>query len=160
MAGREIFSLILDKLKSRYRDVANLVTKNSENHTNVFSYPINNYHQHEYNLTLELDEFPILECVLPNGNYFLMTTTKMISHYCDKHYVMTYSDYWWHDREFFQKAMPFTEGDTKVLKYFSFEKVEFIYEIDSGEPFDAAHGCILYNMRKIYNQKPFIPPTW
>jgi hypothetical protein len=160
MTGDAIFFLLLSKLKSRYKDINNLLTKNNKSHTVIFSSLLDGYCKHEYHIILELNEFPILECLLPNGNYFLMSTTKMMSHFDGKDYKLLYSDYWWHDRDFFQKALPFTEGKTKVLKYFSYDKSEFLYEIDSGEPFDAAHGCVLYNMRKIYNERPFIPPTW
>jgi hypothetical protein len=160
MTAEEIFFLILDKLKSRYSDVNNLLTNNDKSHTVIFSSMLNSYFKPECGITLGESEFPILECLLPNGNYFLMSTLKMESYFSGINYKLFYSDYWWYDREYFQNALPFIEGQTKVLKYYSFEKSEFLYEIDSGDPFDAAHGCILYNMRKIYNERPFIPPNW
>jgi hypothetical protein len=160
MTGQDIFYLILEKLQERYKEVGGLPTTNNKSHTIFFSHLLINYRKTEYEIMLGSDEFPIVECLLPNGNYFIMSTFRMMSHFNGNNFELLYSEYWWHDREYFEKALPFREGITKVLRYFSLDKTEFFYEIDAGEPVDAAHNCILYYMRKIYYKDPFIPPTW
>jgi hypothetical protein len=65
-----------------------------------------------------------------------------------------YKDYWWHDRIIFSKNLPLEKGKTKIFKYYSLNKEEFWYEIDSGQPADAAHGCVLSYMRMLNKIEP------
>lgn len=148
MNSLNIFNRITFKLNERYKSL-NFKSLGAL-YTVVFDSPVENYTNSHLPFHFDINEYPILECLLPNGNYFLMTTDKMISYFCKKFYLLSYKDYWWHDTETFKNNLPLTEGQTRVFKYLSQTKKEFIFEIESGLPAVATHNCILYEMRKIY----------
>ena len=150
MTSLEIYNYILEKLISRYNDLSKLRTNNDSLHTRIFLNATFSYQYSNINVLLDTEELPILECLLPNGNYALMSTVRIISRFQGIKYELSYRDYLWHDKELFAKSLPFSQGKSKVFKYYSKNKQEFFYEVDSFEPADACHNCILYQMRKIY----------
>jgi hypothetical protein len=146
----EIFHAIIDKLKEKYGDLVNLKTNNKKLNTKIFVNETYNYEVTELNIKLEREEMPILECILENGNYLLMTTKRMLSRYNGKFFTLNYLDYWWDDSIVRRKYRSIFEGETVVFKYYSLTNEPFWFEIDSFYPADAAHNKILTKMRAIY----------
>jgi hypothetical protein len=150
MKAKEVLESIIDKLKEKYTDLVDLKTNNSKLHTRIFCSEIENYNVKALQLILGKEEYPILECKLENGNYFLMTTNKMLSLYKNTPYSLSYIDYWWYDSKVREKYKSIIEGDTIIFKYYSLNEQPFWYEIDSFYPADIAHNTILNKMRGIY----------
>lgn len=140
---------IIQKLKKRYSSInlsSGLLTNNDTLHTKIFLDLIEGF-KPKYDFVIDKQEFPLLECYLENKNYFLMTTNCMYSWYNGMKYELKYSEFWWEDPKIFSLNLPLQKGKTKIFKYYSITKIPFWYEIDSNHPADAAHNCILYNLR-------------
>lgn len=153
----------IEKLTSRYRNgIDCLITGNDFSHTHIFKEYAHDFSLSQYGIFLKEGDAPILSCLLDNGNFFLMTTTQMFSIYSGVFASMKYTDYLWYDIEVLSANLPLTAGKTKTWKYYSTDRKEFWYEIDSIQPADAAHGCILYFARRAYNVPPpdIDDPVW
>jgi hypothetical protein len=151
-----IFERVIDRVVSGYGRAISLegiFSGKSKEEVRLFLEAIDGYHIQPTENTLIDGEFPILECNLINGNYFLMTTSKMVS-ICSKiEYNLFYHNYWWFDPDVYQENFPNWSkgtGETVVYKYYSQEKDVFWYEINSGYPADIAHNCILFEMEQEY----------
>ncbi len=144
---------IIDKLKRKYPGLE-LKTNNHALHTIVYK-DQKSISKFECSLfQLDIDEVPILECSLPNNNYFLMTTKGMYSFFSNELYMMPYTDFDKSDRDYYRSSKQLGEGETRVFKYYSKKGDSFIYEIDSLYPADASHNTILHEMtirRSHYN---------
>lgn len=148
MKGQEVLYFINQKMESRYSDIGGLPAirrrlKYSIIYTNIFE----EFRKDDQGIILTQDEFPIIECTLPNGNYFLMSTLRMVSVFQNTRYELPYSEYLWHDSQYMAEALPFNDNSPKTLKYYSRDKSIFIFEIESGLLLDVAHNCVLYNLR-------------
>jgi len=120
MTGEEIFHHVLSKLiTTQYFKPEEFTC------TNLFLEPISNFHATPIEVNLGQGEYPILECYLENGNYFLQTTQRMFSIFGQKKIELLYSNYWWDDIEITSANLPFHIGETKIFKYYSLDKDEF-----------------------------------
>ncbi|MBO9203222.1 MULTISPECIES: hypothetical protein [Niastella] len=156
----------IEKLTRRYSNgIDNLITGNDVLHTHVFKEYIPDFSLPQYDIFLTGGDAPVLSCQLDNGNFFLMTTTQMFSIYSGVFARMNYKDYLWYSHKVFKANGPlFSEKNvkTRTWKYYSTDRKEFWYEIDSIQPADAADCCILYFARKAYNVPPpsLDDPVW
>lgn len=155
MKPLDFHALAIEKLTRRYSNgIDCLITGNDVLHTQVYKTYNPNFSLPQYDISLKGGDAPILSCLLDNENFFLMTTTQMFSVYSGVFAKMNYIDYLWYDIKVFSANLPLTSGKTRTFKYYSTTLKEFWYEIDSIQPADAAHGCILYFARKAYNVPP------
>jgi hypothetical protein len=148
-AIKVIHSKIIDKLRKFNNDLINLKTGNAKLHTRIFLDLNVNYHFLSKHVVLETYEYPYLECLLDNGNYFLMTTERMFSTFEGKQYLLEYRNYRGSDWAFVENNKPIEAGFTKIFKYYSFDGNEFIYEIDSYFPAFFANNIILLYMKEV-----------
>jgi hypothetical protein len=156
-------SQAIEKLTRRYSNgIDCLITGKDSLHTHVFKEYVLGFSLPQYEIFLKGGDAPVLSCLLDNGSFFLMTTTQMFSIYSGVFARMNYTDYLWYDKKVFKANLPLMSGKTKTWKYYSVAQKEFWYEIDSIQPADAAHGCILYFACKAYNVPPpdFDDPVW
>jgi len=163
MSPLEFHTQAIEKLIRRYSNgIDCLITGNDSLHTRIFKEYTTGFSLPQYNIYLKEGDAPILSCLLDNGNFFLMTTTQMFSVYSGVFARMRYTDYLWYDKKVFKNNLPFMSGKTKTFKYYTVDQKEFWYEIDSIQPADAAHGCILYFARGAYNVPPpdLNDPVW
>ena len=123
---------ILERFKERNKEPSeNWQTYNDQLNTRLLDKP--NAHISRIDLiTLATDEYPLLECNLPNGNYFLVTTSHVYSYF--RHYLF---------REKHENLIEFNTS-TYFFKHPKFgNKTElyvleckaqklFFFEIDSG----------------------------
>ncbi len=143
--GVNIHERIIEKLKRKYNGFE-LKTNNNALYTII--------HKDQESILklkcslfeLDADEIPILSCLLPNENFFLMTTKGMYSVFSNKQYIMYYKDFDRSDRSYYNSSKQLGEGNTRVFKYYSKTNEIFIYEIDSLYPADASHNVILHEL--------------
>ena len=163
MSPQDFHTQSIEKLARRYSNkIDSLITGNDFLHTHVFKEYVLGFSLPQYDVFLKGGDAPILSCLLDNGNFFLMTTTQMFSVYSGVFARMNYADYLWYDKEVYKANFPLTSGKTRTFKYCSRDQKELWYEIDSIQPADAAHNCILYFARSAYNVPPpdFDDPIW
>ena len=124
---------ILDKLKARNHHTLKWSTPNDRLHTRIFEVPNVLISQDDL-ITLEDNELPLLECHLPNDNYFLMTTDYVYSYFM--HYLVK-SQYQgirgFHPSTRFFNAAEL--GNKTELHALNFARNSLVFfEIDSGDP--------------------------
>ena len=124
---------ILDKLKARNHHKLKWSTPNDRLHTRIFEVPNVLISQDDL-ITLKDNELPLLECHLPNDNYFLMTTDYVYSYFM--HYLSMFS---YHSlKSFHSSVQGFNDpklGNKTELHTLSWGvKSLFLFEIDSGDP--------------------------
>lgn len=151
-----IHKTIISRLRSIHSDLSNLETRNTRLHTKIYEDldKIENWILNGY--ILQDNEYPILECCLENGNYFLMTTERMVSEYLGTKYEITYQDFFKFDPELLLKNREDEESKTLIYKGYAQNKenikqkgAEFIFEIDSGRPAYFASNQILFFMIQV-----------
>ena len=85
-------------------------------------------------ITLTEDEFPLLECNLPNGNYFLMTTEHIYSYFRNYLQQRNYSALGgFHPSTYFFRH-PSLGNNTEFYVLQCKNNSLLFYEIDSGDP--------------------------
>ncbi|NJO04020.1 MAG: hypothetical protein HC880_22170 [Bacteroidia bacterium] len=126
-------NVILKKFKERNKPYENWQTYNNQINTVLFDKENREIKRKDI-INLAKDEFPLLECSLPNDNYFLMTTEKVYSYFM--HYLQQ-GDY--HTLEGFHPSTYFFKhpslGNNTELYALQYQNKSLLfYEIDSGDP--------------------------
>lgn len=146
-----LYKKISSKLIERYGGYY-LKTNNKDLHTVVTISVENAYEvKDEFSNLFDFEELelPIMYCQLSNDNIVILTTRNMYSRFKDTFYKMNYKDFLESDRSYFRFSREIGEGETRIFRYLH-KKGEFMYEIDSYYPADAAHNNILHKMWRGY----------
>lgn len=142
-----IYERVIAKFHRRYGQLE-LKTNNDKLNTKIASNISEaNIIKSEYDCMFSFDkvEIPILCCKLSNENVIVLTTQNMYSRFENNIYKMNYHDFQTSDRSYYRSSRQLGEGKTRIFKY-THSKGEFIYEIDSFYPADAAHNVVLHGI--------------
>jgi hypothetical protein len=107
-------------------------THNDVSHTHIYTVPT----PHDGNgyVVLLTDEYPLLECSLQDGNYFLITTDRVISYYRNCLQTQFHKDF----INFDFSTYKFIDRDNKNQKtefyILEYKEDKVFYEIDSYAP--------------------------
>lgn len=134
MQNRREYKLdLIERFKNRNKPYRDWQTYNDQMNTVLFDKENIDIKRKDI-VSLTKDEFPLLECSLPNDNYFLMTTEKIYSYFM--HHLQQ-GDY--HTLEGFHPSTYFFKhpslGNKTELYALQYKNKSLLfYEIDSGDP--------------------------
>jgi hypothetical protein len=142
---------ILEKLKQRYNDGLDWRTPNDQLHTRLFNQPGLDISRSDL-VELKNNELPLLECQLPNDNYFLMTTDYVYSYFM--HYLRGGA---YHRLKGFHPSTqgfndPLLENKTELYSIVFENKTLLFFEIDSNDPGRYAQDLfrIMWEREEVY----------
>ncbi|NJO04021.1 MAG: hypothetical protein HC880_22175 [Bacteroidia bacterium] len=135
-------SAIIDKFRSRNKKNSNKwETYNDQLNTVLFDNEDLEIRRKDL-ISLEEDEFPLLECNLSNGSYFLMTTHRVYSFFRNYLQEREYEDLeGLHTGTFFFND-PKLGNKTELYAIQCKNKSLLFYEIDGGQPSFLRKRCL------------------
>ncbi len=147
MIDLNLFKKMSSKLVDRYGGSILKTNNDTENTVVIIDFEKAKEFKIEYFKLFDFEQFelPVMYCILPNTNITVLTTRNMYSRFKGILYKMSYKDFLESDITYFRYSKEIGEGKTKIFRYLH-EKGEFLYEIDSYYPADAAHNNILHKM--------------